>query len=169
MATTGAVLYLKPRIVSTDTPGRASGAVLYFSPRFVSGIFSDANGISTQNNATSAKAMLPGPRTPLGYVNGDRRQPVYIDEATWYRLIDYIVNIKLGGVTAPTLTDVSSSITAVQDATTSIVSSVVSITEQTTNNAAALDTVKEVVQTAALPGATQIPPVQRSPTRVLEP
>ena len=169
MATTGAVIYLKPRIVAAEVPGRTSGAVLYFSPRLVSGIFADANGVSTQNSATSAKAMLPGPRTPIGYVNGDRSKPVYIDEATWYRLVDYIVNIKLGGVTAPTLTDVSNSITSVQDATTSIVNSVVSITEQTTNNAAALDTVKEVVQTADLPGATQIPPVQRSPTRVLEP
>lgn len=167
MASTGAVLYLKPRLDAGVAANRTGGAVLYFSPRLVSGIYT-TDGVSTEDNATSPKAMLPGPRTPLGYVNGDRRQPVYIDEATWYRLIDYIVNTKLGGIAAPNLTDVSNTITSVADTTTSIVSTVVAITEQTTQNAAALDTVREVAQTASLPGATQIPPVQRSPSRVLE-
>jgi hypothetical protein len=162
MASTGAVFYLRPRITATEAAGRATGAVTYFSPRFVSGVFTDAAGVGTQDNATSLKAMFPGQRVQLVDQDGYITQP-------WYRFFDYLLNTKLGGIAAPSITDVSDSIASVQDATSSVVNTVVSVTEMATQNAAALDTVREVAQTAALPGADQIPSVSRSPGRVLEP
>jgi hypothetical protein len=105
--------------------------------------------------------MLPGPRTALGYVNGDRTKPVYIDEATWYRLLDYILNVKLGGIAAPSMADVAATVTTVQEAVTSTVTTVTDLTDMALQNAAVLDTVREVSQASDLDGAEQIPSVIR--------
>jgi hypothetical protein len=134
--------------------------------RGVSGIFTEGGGVSTQSIAASAKAMLPTPATPIGYVNGDRTKPVYIDAGTWYRLLDFIINVKLGGVAAPSVTDIASTITSVQEAVTTTVTTVNSVTETVVQNAAALDTVREVAQNNSLSGASQIPRIQRYPQSI---
>lgn len=160
MASTGFVLYLKPQVVATVSATRTTGAVVYVPFRSASGKLV-GSGVSTEDAQTSAKAMLPGPRTPLGYVNGDRKQPVYIDEATWYRLVDYILNTKLGGVAAPSIADMAETVTTVQAAVTSTVTTMTELTDQAAQNAAALDTVVEVAKTSGLTGADQVPSVIR--------
>lgn len=161
MASTGAVVYIRPRFDADVVPGRSSGAVVYIPFRSVSGIFSDA-GVSSEDNLTSAKAMYPGPRVALVDERGFITQP-------WDRFFRWILNDKLGGVDAPSITDVTNSITAVQAATTSVVETVVAVVDQNSQNAAALDTVREVAQNNSLAGASQIPPVVRTPYRTLEP
>lgn len=162
MASTGFVLLLKPQASFAVSTTRTTGAVLYVPFRSASGVMVGA-GLSNQASAVSAKSMLPGPRTPLGYVNGDKKQPVYIDESTWYRLIDFILNKKLGGVSAPSIADVASTVTTIQDAVTSNVTAVTELTDQAAANAAVLNTVREVAQVNGLDGADQIenPVLQR--------
>jgi hypothetical protein len=160
MASTSAVVYLRPLFSDVTAANRQTTAVLYIPFRDVSGVYV-GYGLQSDDSAASAKSMLPGPRTALGYVNGDRTKPVYIDEATWYRLLDYILNVKLGGIAAPSMADVAATVTTVQEAVTSTVTTVTDLTDMALQNAAVLDTVREVSQASDLDGAEQIPSVIR--------
>jgi hypothetical protein len=155
MASTGAVVYFRPRGVASSKVNRRTSGAVYVPFRDVSGIFTSGGSVSDEDNATQGKALYPGPRVKMVDSTGMIADP-------WHRFFVWLLNDKLGGVDAPSLTDVATSVTGVQQAVTSTVSNVSLLTDQSAQNAAALDTVKEVVQGASLPGSSQIPPVQRT-------
>ncbi len=104
----------------------------------------------------AAAGSLPKANVPFGRVRPDGTVEV---DPVWYRLLDYVINTQLGGPTGPKMSD----ITATVDSTrTSAIAAqnAVSVVSQTVNaNATTLAAAVQVSQTAALPGASQIPPV----------
>jgi hypothetical protein len=159
MASTTAVVYFRPRFTDATAANRQTEAVVYIPFRDVSGVYVGF-GLQSDDAAASPKSMLPGPRTPFGYLHGDKNLPVYIDEATWLRLLTFMLE-KMGGIAGPSMADVAATVTTVQEAVTSTVTTVTELTDQALQNAAVLDTVREVAQTSDLDGAEQIPTVIR--------
>jgi hypothetical protein len=104
---------------------------------------------------TRNKYKLPSSRVPFGDVQPDGSVVVRKD---WYDVLNYVFNTQLGGITGPTLGDitetVSSSSAAAIDA-----QNAVSVVAQTVNaNASTLAATVQVSQASALPGAAQIEP-----------
>jgi hypothetical protein len=155
MASTGFVLLLKPRASFSVSATRKTGAVLYVPFRSASGVMV-GSGLSNQGAATSAKSMLPGARVQLVDEKGFIRPE-------WWRFFNWLLNDKLGGVSAPSIADVASTVTTVQTAVTSTVTTITELADQAAANAAVLNTVREVAQVNGLDGADQIenPVLQR--------
>lgn len=159
MASTGAVVYVRLQSLAGTLAQRAGGAVVFFPLRAVSGIFT-TGGQFDNTSGLSNKAWLPPPRQPIGRVQPDG---TVLMDPSWYNFLRYIVYDVLGGPTAPKLADVQTTVAAVQEAVTETVATVSEVTELAVANATALATTVEVVQNAALPGSTQIPPIQTAP------
>lgn len=161
MATTGAVLYIRPYALAAASAGRSTGAVLYVPIRTTSGIYQV--GVSETVRGKQLQ-WLPSAQTPLGYVivNG-KRLPVMMDERTWYRAMDHLFEIKLGGRFAPSLPDVTATVETTQAAAVQSGQQVVALTQQTQANAEVLSVAREVIVNNALVGAAQIPRVVLSP------
>lgn len=131
----------------------STNIVLYVPFRDLSGVYV-GSGVTNADATTSAKSMLPPQRVLMvdkdGYCNPQ-----------WYRYFDWLTNQKLGGVNAPNISDIVTTVTTAQAAVTATATTVSEVIEQATQNAAALDTIREVAQTSALTGADQIPSVAR--------
>jgi len=107
-------------------------------------------------SSSVAKTKLPQAQLPLGRVQPDG---TVVMDPTWYRFLDYIANVQLGGVTGPTMGDLSATVDSTRSSAINA-QNAVSVVAQTVNaNAASLAATVQVSQTAALPGATQIPKV----------
>lgn len=161
MASTGAVAYIRPRSVAYLTADANTGAVAFVSARATSGRWSSAGSTPESTNLRNLRAWLPPAMVPIGYVKGDRNIPVMVDTQSWYKFIDYLVNVVLGGINASTLADVTtaSELASLRSAITE--ASVAIIAQQTQANSDALAAAVQVAQDADLPGADNIPPVQQ--------
>lgn len=160
MASTGAVLYLRPRIEVALTAAHQTGAVVFIAPpRLVTGPFSSAGEIPASRNLAALKTWLPPSEIPIGYLNNDRTKPVIIDAQTWYAFLNYFVNTFIGGPSAPTLADVTSAVTTASAQSAASAAQVTVVQQAVAANAESLGAVVEVAQANDLQGASQIPPV----------
>ena len=157
MASTGAVLYLRPRGVATEVPGRKTAATVYVPMRMLSGLVT-ARGVTASRNQTNLSTLLPHITRPFAQQDRNGR---WACDPHWYRFFDFLVNDFLAGASGPTLADIITSIVAVQTSATAAEMRSVLLASQAQTNAEALSTAVQVVQIAALPGADQIPPVRR--------
>jgi hypothetical protein len=158
MASTGAVLYIKPTVTLGVAPGHHTGAVIYVPFREVSGIFS-ATGVSASANLSNLRSFLPHSRQPVDSA-GNLMDP------SWYRFFQMFVDVFLGGVGSLTIADIVSAVTVSQENTTALSSLTQQIASQNLTNAAALSVVAQVARDNSLTGATQIPPVQLNYTDI---
>ena len=157
MASSGAVVYLRTYGVGGGALARSSGAVVYFPHREVSGTYQV--GVSNAQRPNEI-AWLPSAQTPLGQVRPDGR--VTIDPA-WYRALQHLFEIRLGGRSAPSLPDVVTTVETTQAAAVQSGQQVTALTLQSQANAESLSVVRQVAQNNGLAGADQIPPVVLSP------
>jgi hypothetical protein len=158
MASTGAVLYIKPTVYGTNTAARKTSAVLYLSPRMVSGLYS-ATTVTASADLSNLRPNLPPQRAPMGWVMVQgQRVPVEFDSAFW-NFLRFQFETKLGGMNGATLPDVVTTVetTQAQSATTS--QTVVAVAQQAQANAESLDVTRQVLRNSTLAGADQIPPV----------
>ena len=154
--TTGAVMYLRPTTTAYVQVNFKTAAVLYIVLRTASGIFGSGASVSTQNTDTTLKAWLPSQRTQVLNTDGSMNP-------MWYRFFDFLVNQKLGGADAPSVTDLANTASTTQAAVTSQVATVAAIDAKSTQNAQALSVAVEVIKFAALFGAGMIPAVDTAP------
>lgn len=161
MASSGAVVYIRPYGLGGGALARSSGAVVYFAHREVSGLYQTGVGMTTRANEV---AWLPSAQTPVGWVtiNGVR-YPVNIDPLSWYRALEHLFEIRLGGRGAPSLPDVVTTVETTQAAAVQSGQQVTALTQQSQANAESLSVVRQVAQNNGLAGADQIPPVVLSP------
>ncbi len=110
-----------------------------------------------------AKTRLPQAQLPLGRVQPDG---TVLMDPTWYRFLDYIANVQLGGITGPTLGDISTTVDSTRSSAIAAQTSVSQVAQTVNANASTLAATVQVAQTSALPGATQIPPVAYTPKGV---
>lgn len=153
MASSAALIYVKPQMLADVASARASAAVMYSSARIVSGAY-------TPNvKSTSARRDAWRPRTglPFGYVtvNG-QKLPVLLD-AAFARYLDTLED-RLGGVTGARLPDVVATVEAAQTTAAESAQRSQALAQQASANAAVLAAAREVLQNAGTPGADQIPP-----------
>ena len=111
-----------------------------------------ASGNINSEALTSLKSWLPPQRVPLVDKNGYMSVP-------WYKFFQFVADIKLGGPSAPTVTDLSTNVVAVKQEAVSANATAAAVAVQAAANAIALEATKQVVQNSSLPGSTQIPPV----------
>lgn len=141
---------MRPTMSVSVAAGRTTGAAISIVLRALTGIFSSGAGF---DNSTlgALKAWLPPPRVPVV----DLRSGVMTPE--WYRFFRYLAEDRLGGPNAPSIGDVRTTVTSVQDAVSTNVVSVAAVTDAVNANAASLQTAIEVSKQNNLTGATQIP------------
>lgn len=152
MASTAAVVRIRPRVVVSGTNHRSTTANVDFALRLVSGLFS-SSGVSNGTNTTNLKSWLPSARVPVVTSTG-------IMTPEWYRFLQYLVEVVLGGASAPTVADVVTAVTTTTEGAVAATQAAQAVSQQADANAQALAAAVQVVQTASLPGASQIPPVQ---------
>ena len=152
MATTGAVLYLRPRIEASVTPGRRSGAVLFLSFRAATGVFTSV-GVDPGSDNTNLRAFLPHSRQPVLNADGTMNP-------AWYRFFQMFVDVFLGGAGAYTLQDIIDAVTTVQSDATVLAATTAAVQQQAQTNAEALAAARQVILDNSLTGASAIPEVQ---------
>lgn len=158
MASTGAVVYFKPRAVISVAAGRKTGAVVYVASRFVSGLYSET-GVTPSANLTGLRARKPPRHVPLARLDKDGNY--YITEA-WDRYLEHVDKIRLGGPLGPNLPDIETTVTTAQAQAATVAATAAGLTQQVAQNAESLAATVEVAENNALTGATQIPRVQRT-------
>lgn len=158
MASTGAILYIRPRFSAATVAHGVTGAVVAISSRVSSGKYS-STVIGAGTTSRNRKAMRPDNSVPFMQKNGDG----WINNPAWSQWFQYVEQTFLNMLSGPTLPDVADYVTAgqAQAIATSVVQSALS--QQANANAQSILTMREVVQTAALPGAVAIPPPQLTP------
>jgi hypothetical protein len=154
MASTGAVLYLRPRLGATVSPGRRTGAALYIPVRLLAGLFT-SSGVDASRDTDSLRAFLPNANVPVLQANGTFN-------TSWYRFFQRFVDVFLGGAGALTIADIITAVTTSQEQAAQLSAIVTAVSQQTQANAESLSAVVEVAQNNSLTGAEQIPPVQRT-------
>lgn len=152
MATTTAVLRIRPRVGAVLSANRSTRASLDISARFLSGIYSTTN-IPASANLKNALSWLPSIRVPLVDA-GNCMTP------EWYRFMNYLCTTVLGGPTGSTVADIATAVVVNSTSAAAATQAAASLTQQADANAQAIAAAVQVIQTAALPGSTQIPPVQ---------
>lgn len=157
MASTGAVVYLRTYGVTGTSAARTTGAVSYLPLRAVSGVFQTGVGATTRQNDVQ---WLPGAQTPIGRVRPDGLVTI---DPVWYRALQHIFEVRLGGRAAPTLPDVITTVETTQAAAVQSGQQVSALTQQSQANAESLSVVRQVVQNNSLTGSDQIPPVVLNP------
>lgn len=154
MASTSAVLYVRPRLLGVTVSEHSTAAVLFVALRNVTGIFSAGGGFDNTSEA-SIKAWLPPPRVAVVDTKSGLMTP------EWYRFFRYIAEDRLGGASAPSIGDVENTVTAAQSAVTQNIVAISAVTEAVNTNAQSLQTTIQVAQQNSLAGANQIPaPIQ---------
>lgn len=152
MATTTAVLQIRPRAGVVLSANRRTAASFDVGVRFLSGIYSTTH-IPASANLKNALAWLPSIRVPL-IDSGGLMTP------EWYRFMNYLCTTVLGGPTGSTVADIATAVVTNSASAASATQAAASLTQQADANAQAIAAAVQVIQTAALPGATQIPAVQ---------
>lgn len=152
MASTGAVVYVRPRASITDVPGRKTGAVTYVAVRSLSGLLTSST-VEPEQNLTNLRKLFP--RQSQKVVNSDGSMAI-----EWYRFFDYLVNTFLGGPDAPTMGDVIAEIERQIAAARLLEARTLAIAQQAQANAESLSAAVQVIQANALTGADQIPAPQ---------
>lgn len=153
MASTGLVLYLKPRAALLTAPARSTGMSVFISVRMASGVIQ--SGIPASTNQLNLKAWLPPPRQRMVGPDG-------ICDPRWYRFFQWFTE-KMGGPNGPSILDMAASVETAQSQATSASLTATGLEQQAVTNAEALSATIQVVQNNALAGATQIPPVMITP------
>lgn len=150
MPSTGGIVFIRIRDEDTSSSARSTGSVTYLSLRTTSGQFT-SKGVTS--NLKNRRAMLPS-----------RSEPVIDDSGMinngWWNWFSFINGVFLAARSNPTLSDVIASIASIQGNNSTTEASIAALMQQTAANAQAVQAVIQVVQTAALPGATQVPPAQ---------
>lgn len=161
MASTGAVFYLRMYGVAAANAARATGALLYVPIRAVSGVYQE--GVSSTQTRPNDVQWLPNAQNPVGWVMvGGQKLPVQFDPV-FYRALQHLFEVKLGGRAAPSLPDVITTVETTQAAAVQSGQQVSALTQQSQANAESLNVVRQVVQNNALTGSDQIPPVVLNP------
>ncbi len=150
MPTTDAVLYLKATAGAGASVNRSTGSMVLFALRDSSGQFTSSGGVPANRDLSKAKSLRPHRSVPLTDSNGLINEP-------WERYLAFIDGTFLNIRNGPTLPDVASSITYAQAQSLVSESVAAALTQQANANAQSIQTIREVVQVAALPGAMQIP------------
>lgn len=147
MAATDSFVFVRPRAVASAGNG-ATGSVSFFAARASTGIYS-SRAIG-KTNSTGRKVIRPV-GVPMVGQDG-------LPTQAWSDWFVYIEKQFLNMLNGPTLPDVSKYVTTGQ--ATAIANEAVQagLAQQANANAQSIQTIREVVQTAALPGAMQIPP-----------
>ena len=159
MASATCAISLGYRAATAAAKGGRSQVDIFVGARVTSVKVANAAEISG-TGPSNLKAWLPPQRTPIAYVDINGQQtPVYIDASTWYRFLQYVAEIKLGGVNGPTLANVAADVVTAKSEASAAAIGQASIGQQVQANAQALAVTVEVAQTNSLAGADQIPPV----------
>jgi hypothetical protein len=138
-------------------------ATLYIPMRALNGAY-QGFGIGASRNLKGLKSYLPSASVPIGRVQGDK---VLVDQQ-WYAFFNYFVNTYLDFSSAVTIGDLAQQM-AIDQALAATTRAKVEVTsQQVIANAASSAATVSVLQTAALAGATQIPPVQLVPAEPIE-
>lgn len=151
MASTAFTLYVKPSAFFPESVNRASTFTAYIPIRAISGLFT--TGVMTKKRPKNWK---PHALQPIGQTKSG--EDVLIDPA-WLRHLSYLGQAKLGGATFPTLPEMTSFILLAQQNAAAITQVQNALEQMVTANAQSQAAVVQVVQTAALAGSMQIPPV----------
>lgn len=147
MTSSAAVVYVRPTIRGP----RGGRGVVLATHRQVAGFYTTSLTHSGSKKNWKPHALQRVGKTASG-------EEVLIDPA-WNRFQGDIANRKLGGATFPTVPDITEIFNLSQSNATAI-SQIQTALEQMVNaNAQSLATLLQVVQTAALAGAAQVPPV----------
>lgn len=101
------------------------------------------------------KLKLPSPHVPIGRTQPDGT--VLIDRG-WYDVFNYVFNTQLGGITGPTLGDITTTVASSSTAAIDAQNAVSGVAQTVNANAAVLQATVQVSQAAALPGSSQIHP-----------
>jgi hypothetical protein len=152
MASTGAVLYVKPRAFVTVSANHKTSAVLYLSARFLSGIYT-ATGVTASANLRGRKSWMPH--------RGER----WVDEQgrptdEFFRFVDYLANTMIGGPSGATLPDVVETVTTTQAQASTVAEVVAGVSQQVVQNAEAGAVLREAAVTAGVATAAALPPFQ---------
>lgn len=143
----------------------STAAVFYVNTRAVSGVFKQGIGSSTSRPQNID--WLPSVQVPLGYVNmNGQKLPVYIEAATWYAFMQEIAR-RFGGRLGLSIPDLAVTVEQTQVTAVQAGQQLAAATQQSQANAEALAVSVQVIQSSALPGATQIPRVVLSPTQYI--
>ena len=149
MASTGSVVYLRPRF--TTSAAGTTGSVLFLSSRASTGIYSSL--AISQRNSRNRKVIRP-----IGVPIADPQTGMMNPQ--WEQFFVYMEKTFLNMLKGPTLPDVASYVTSSQARSIAVSVFQEGLAQQVNANAQSQQAMVEVVKTAALPGSTQIPPVQ---------
>ena len=146
MASTGSTAYLRPS--ATAAASGISGSVIFFASRSSTGLYSSTS--IDKANSRNRKVIRPV-GVPMVDSNGMPTQP-------WTDWFVYIEKQFLNMLNGPTLPDVANYVTVGQATAIAVEAVQQGLAQQANANAQSIQAMREVVQSAALPGALQIPP-----------
>jgi hypothetical protein len=155
MGTTTATLYLKPRASAYLTINFQTQASVYVPVRALSGTYT-GSGITALRNLRGLKSYLPSQNVPVDTAGNKMA-------AEWYTFFHYFCNVFTDLESAVTLADIKQALIVEQAQAAYTAALALASSQQVVANAQTLAAVVQVTQTAALAGATQIPPVQLVP------
>ncbi len=115
MASTGSVAVFGFGAATAATAARRTGSQAGFAFGATTGVFDGGGGLTYSRQRD--QDWLPSERQPFGYLGGDRNKPVYLD-VVWYRFFRHLAQVSLGGLTAPTVPDVSMNVVGAKGAAT---------------------------------------------------
>ena len=145
MATTGSFVYVRP--LSVAAQAGVTGSVSFFAVRASTSIYSSfaIKRLNTKNRKVIRPVGVPMVGSD-GMLN-----PQWSD---WFV---YIEKEFLNMLNGPTLPDVANYVTVGQATAIAVAAVQAGLAQQANANAQSIQTIREVVQMAALPGAVQIP------------
>jgi hypothetical protein len=153
MASSDALLYVKPQMVASGTGARTSAALMFASARLVSGAYTP----NIKDTSSRQQAWRPRAGSPIGYVIvGGQKLAVMPDNALM-QWLDTLAD-RLGGPSGVRLPDVVTTVEQSQVTAAENSQRTQAIAQQAAANAASLAAAREVLQNAGVPGADQIPP-----------
>ncbi len=127
-----------------------TGAVVFFPVRVVAGFYS-----ASLSASTTKKNWKPSSVHPIGRTSDGKE--VFLDPA-WSRYFSDLGGRKLGGALFPTLPDVTEIFALTNNNAVEISQIQVALEAQAKANAQSIAAILEVINTAALAGAAQVPP-----------
>ena len=146
MATTGSVVYVRANSVASQT-GK-TGSVSFFAARASTSIYSS---LAIKRLNTKNRKVIRPVGVPMVGTDGMPTQQ-------WTDWFVYIEKEFLNMLNGPTLPDITKYVTVGQATAIAVAAVQAGLAQQANANAQSIQTIREVVQTAALPGAAQIPP-----------
>ncbi len=162
MASQSASISVGVFLANTSIKHGAAGAVITTGALSQASPYSGGSGVNKSPTGSLLRSKLPHSSVNFGQVQKDGS--VRIDPV-WYRFLDFVANVQLGGPNAPTVADLNTATISTRDQAISAQTSVAAVGNQVNANAQALGAVVQVAQTNSLSGATQIPPVSYTPPK----